>query len=282
MIPALPGLYVNLGAPVERPWSLATPVFIGSFAVGSELQDFIVSPDGTKLYFMSETNQRLNQYDFGTPFMITTLVNNGNLRNFGHNRPHGCAFKTDGTAFYYINYNGGSYSGALGTAKVYEFIMSTLWSVITGVWSPTVEGTAATHSQIPRFKPDGNKMYASGVLNSIPIGLRTLKQHSLNNWDIDSISDDSISISMGNNVGQGFTMRNNGSSLMQSKNILTGEGVQLYSMTDWDITGLTKIETFDPRPTMTQILGVHVTDDGKYMYLFENNTTGKIYQYSLF
>jgi len=169
--------------PAEGPagaWTVANASYDSkSFSITQEtqLQAFYFKDDGTKVYVLGITNDRVYQYSLSTAWDISTtsydtvsfLVNQDSA-------PRGLFFKPDGTAFYTV----GS-----GTDRVYQYSLSTAWDMSTASYASkfiSVSSQEANPQEV-FFKPDGTAFYVVGLNND------TVYQYSLSTaWDVTTAS----------------------------------------------------------------------------------------------
>jgi len=83
-------------------------------------------PDGTKLYFIGGTNDRVYEYSLSTAWDISTGSYNNVFFGVGSqaNNPSGVRFKSDGTKMYVSQYQGNSVGN-----YVYQYTLSTAWDI---------------------------------------------------------------------------------------------------------------------------------------------------------
>jgi len=155
---------------LSTPWMINTSTWEGSvsnFSIAS--QDLLITgiffkDDGTKMYFVGQTNDRVYSYSLSTPWMINTSVWEGTNSDFSvatqENNPSDIFFKPDGTRMYIIGETGDS---------VYSYSLSTPWMINTSTWEGTTSNMSfASQDAIGLglfFKPDGTKMYFGGTIN---------------------------------------------------------------------------------------------------------------------
>lgn len=111
-------------------------------------------PDGTKMYMIGSSSDRVYEYDLSTPWQINTAVvlNSFSVTAQGVT-PEGVSFKPDGTKMYIIE---------LTTNSVYEYNLSVAWDITTAVVLRSVSLAAygALGTDIT-FNDDGTRMYIS-------------------------------------------------------------------------------------------------------------------------
>ena len=152
---------VNLDS---QPWraNLVTGTIYANLDINSQdtvMTDLFFKPDGTKMYTVGQTNDRVYEYTLGTAWNVATA---GNVAAIGigtqETGPAGLFFKPDGTKMYVI----GSTSD-----RVFEYTLSTPWRVNTASnvgtsVATTSGGTSESTPQALFFRPDGSSYYIIG------------------------------------------------------------------------------------------------------------------------
>jgi sugar lactone lactonase YvrE len=153
---------VNLDS---QPWraNLVTGTVYANLDINSQdtvMSDLFFKLDGTKMYTIGQTNDRVYEYTLGTAWDVATASNVAAV-GIGTQEitPTGLFFKPDGTKMYVIGTN---------TDRVYEYTLSTPWQVNTasniGVSVATTSGgTSETAPAAVTFRPDGSSYYIIGT-----------------------------------------------------------------------------------------------------------------------
>lgn len=120
-------------------------------------------PDGTKVYVVGTTNDKVYQYALTTAWDISTGSYDSKSFSVSSQAdyPRGVFFNTNGDEMY-INAN------VYPTANVFKYTLSTAWDVSTASYS-SVSFSTASEGFYPTdlfFKPDGTKMYVSEENNN--------------------------------------------------------------------------------------------------------------------
>ena len=111
-------------------------------------------PDGTQLFFVGYSNDRVYSYNLSTPWFISSASPGPFFSVAGADAtPYSLAFHPDGTYMYV---------GGTATDTIYQYALSTPWDVSTSVLYKT---KAITQFSVAgpyglKFKPDGTKMFA--------------------------------------------------------------------------------------------------------------------------
>jgi sugar lactone lactonase YvrE len=141
---------------------LVTGTIFGNLDVNSQdtaMADCFFKPDGTKMYTVGQTNDRVYEYTLSTPWRVNTASNVAAISIAAQETvPTGLFFKPDGTKMYTIGQT---------NDRVYEYTLSTPWRVNTasnvGVSVATTSGgTSETTPNAVFFKPDGLSYYIIG------------------------------------------------------------------------------------------------------------------------
>lgn len=159
-------------------WDLSTASYSQSFSISSEEtspQGIRFKPDGTKMYVVGGS-RNVREYDLSTAWNISTASYSQAVAIGGFEfNPQGLYFRSDGVKMYIV--------GASGD-EVNEFTLSTAWDVTTA--SHVQLFSVASQDTTPTcifFKPDGKKMYVSGLAGD------DINQYDLSTaWDISTAS----------------------------------------------------------------------------------------------
>ena len=139
--------------------------------------------NGTSIYFVGVTNNRVYQYDLTTAYDLSTASYASKSFSFStqEGSPRGLAFNSDGTKMYTV-----------GTSNdtVYQYSLSTAYDVSTASYD-SVSFSVSSQDTAPigiQFNSDGTKMYILGSPTT------TIFQYSLSTgFDISTASYDSVS-----------------------------------------------------------------------------------------
>lgn len=207
-----------------RSWSLTNK----NLSVGTQdgaPTGLFFKPDGTKMYLIGGTNERVNQFTLSTPWDVTTAVVDATS----------LPIQSADTAMndIYISPDGLIlYSVGSANDRVYRFNLSTPWDVSTGVFANFL--SVIGYSTSPAglfFKPDGTKMFiVDSVINTVfTIDLSTP-------WDITTgVQTQSFVVSAENSISQSISFNNSGTTMY----ILDAglDDITQYTLSvPWDIT----------------------------------------------
>lgn len=127
-----------------------------SFSVSTEdstPSDIFFKPDGTKMYIIGYTSDRVHQYSLSTAWDITTASYDSKdaLITTQENTPHSLVFNSDGTSFY----------AAGNTADtIFQYDMTTAWDVSTASYAnKSVSLTSIGNINGININPDDDQIY---------------------------------------------------------------------------------------------------------------------------
>lgn len=140
-------------------WDVSTAVFNNSLLVSTQdngLSDLYLSPDGTRMYIVGTTNDRIYQYTLSTAWdvMSATFVNSLLVSAYA-TAPVGLYFKPDGTKCFIVDDT---------TDNVFGITLGTAWDITTGTQTETFSVTPFdTQVQAISFNNNGSMMYILGA-----------------------------------------------------------------------------------------------------------------------
>lgn len=142
-----------------KQWDVSTAVYLQEIpiAAGETYPTGIVfKPDGTKMYTIGASSDKVYEYDLSVQWDVSTAVFLQNIWVGAKElAPRDVSFKPDGKKMYTIGYDGDT---------VDEYDLSTQWDVSTAVYLQ--EFSVAAKETVPMgiyIKPDGTKMYTVGT-----------------------------------------------------------------------------------------------------------------------
>ena len=252
------------GATASVPYDLANSTevtFTSDPGVGGT-EDFVLSADGTRAYFLSSISG-VGIYSSDLPSAFTgsggswTAAGSYTTISSQESTPKGLRFKSDGTKFYVVGY---------GSDTVYQYSMSTAWDVSTGSYD-SVSFSVSTQSTTPfciSFSENGEHFY---ILDG---NTKTAYQYDLTTaWDISTASYSNNSISLSSPSGAvGLDVVDSGTKMFVS---FTGT-IKEYSLgTAYDISTAT-VGTDSVSLGFTSP-SIQILDNGGYMAL-ANGSSG--------
>jgi sugar lactone lactonase YvrE len=227
--------------------------------------------DGTKLYVVGTTNNRVYEFALSTAWEVDTNNTAGGGFYIGGQEASNqeIQFKDDGTKFYII-----------GTTNrtVYQYSCSTAWDVSTASYD-SKSFSVITQENVPAglfFKSDGTKFYVVGNTN------RAVYQYSCSiAWDVSTASYDSKSFGVGtqDTSPQGIIFKSDGTKFYVLGN--TSDTIYQYSCsTAWDVsTASYDSKSFSVATQEISPWGFTFKPDGTKFYIV-GNTNDTVYQYS--
>jgi hypothetical protein len=146
---------------LSTPWSVTSASFTASTSVAGQdttPRGIFFKPDGTKMFMVGDTNNKVYEYNLSTPWSVTSASFTASTSVAGQDTsPSGIFFKADGTKMYMVGF---------AANKANEYTLSTPWSVVTASFSASVLLTAQDSVLTGIFfKGDGTKMYILGSTN---------------------------------------------------------------------------------------------------------------------
>lgn len=144
-------------------------------------------PDGTAMYMLGQTNDRVYQYTLSTAWDVSTAsyASLSFLVSGQETNPTGLFFKPDGTAMYVVGQ---------AADTVFQYTLSTAWNVSTASYASKSFSVAAQDA-LPNslfFKSDGTAMYIVAATND-----RVFQYNLSTAWDVSTASYASISVLVG-------------------------------------------------------------------------------------
>jgi DNA-binding beta-propeller fold protein YncE len=238
-------------------WDISTASFLQvSVDLGmSAPQGLFFKPDGTKMYVVGSTADRVRVYDLSTAWNVTTASYVQNFSVAGQETgPTGVFFSTDGTNMYVVGVTGDD---------VNQYSLSTAWNVTTA--SYVRRKTVAAQETSPQglfFKSDGTKMYVVGASGN------DIGQYNLSTaWNVSTASfaaNKVISAQDGNPTAvffkpDGLTMYVTGTNL---------DDVFEYDLsTAWAVNTASYVQNFSVGGQDSAPSGIFFKPDGLKMYV---------------
>lgn len=223
-------------------------------------RDSYMSPDGTKLFVVTDVLNKIWRYDLSTPFDLSTAVYSGISGSSYTGTAYSIQLKPDGTEVYVSD---------SGASRVYQTTLVTPWdlSVVQGpVWT-TVEGTSCRSM---RIKKNGTKLYTSSQ------GTDRAYEYDLTvPWDITSAvytgnSLDLLSTS-GINTGN-IEISNDGTTLFHN---YYGQIKRFKMSTPWDLSTAVYQGSRSLPGTVSggnQAFGLSFTPGDEYLFVTNSGT----------
>jgi DNA-binding beta-propeller fold protein YncE len=252
-------------------FDLVRQYVLGGFDVGGQdtsPQGLFFKPDGTKMYITGITGDEVYQYNLSTAWDIGTATF---VHSFSvaaqESAPEGLFFKPDGTKMYIIGSGGDD---------VNEYNLSTAWDVSTASYLQNFSVAAQeTSPQGLFFKPDGLKMYITGITGD------DVNEYNLSTaWDVSTASYlQNFSVAAQETDPQGLFFKPDGLKMYVCGN--SGDDVNEYNLsTAWDISTASFLQNFSVRGQNSFPTGLFFKPDGTKMYIV-GPTQDRVYQYTL-
>jgi len=192
-------------------FNLSTASYTGlSFATNAQNgQPFgmVFKTDGTSMYTMDRSSDRIYQYDLSTAWNVSTATySNKSMSTVSqNNNPFGMTSSVDGTKMYMVG-TGGS------TPIIYQYNLSTAYDISTGSFSGNSFTLTGTNSS-----PDASFSEDGLTLFSISAGDDTVRQYTASTaYDVSTLSNDSATFNLEvlDTDPQGIAIINNGKSFL--------------------------------------------------------------------
>ena len=186
-------------------WSVSTASYVQNLSVNAQdtnPEGLFFKSDGTKMYVIGTTNDRVYEYSLSTAWDISTA---SYVQNFSvaaqSTNPQGIFLKPDGTVMYVA---------ATGLSKIYQYNLSTAWNISTASYIRNFDAsTQDTSITAAFFKDDGTKMYVLGNTGD------KVYQYDLSTaWDISTASYiQSFPVAAEESTPTGLSFRDDGTKL---------------------------------------------------------------------
>lgn len=266
-----------------------TSTFLGIGTVDTTPNGIFFKPDGTRLFFVGQTNDKIYQYNLSTPYNLATAGLAASCPITGETAPTGIFFKPDGTQVFYTG---------TGSDNIRRATLPTPWSLVGASGTTTVvaastitaiTGSAESTPQGLFISPSGEKVYLLGSSQD-----RVYQLTLTTGWDFNTINTGLSTSLLINTVETGPTGINfspdgsrmyicgNASVYNQPLGISTGQDrVHGFTLTTpWDIsTAVYNNETFlisqDTSPT-----DIEFNSSRTKMYIL-GDANDRIYEYNL-
>lgn len=227
----------------------------------TQAQAIAFGDNGTKMYIVGYTNDRIYQWDLSTAWDISTAsYSNKSLSvTTQEGEPRGLYIGDNGTKVYVV--------GPVND-QVRQYNLSTPWDISTGSY---VAGTSVlsqdSFQQGIYFKPDGTKMFMIGTTND------RVYEYSLSSaWDITTLSfTTSILVNSFDLVYLDIAFSSDGTRMY-----LAGDNdntIDMYTLsTAWDITTYsfsTQLSVGASPLGLASLYGMDVSSDGSKLYILD-------------
>lgn len=227
-------------------------------------------PDGTAMYVVGQSNDRVNQYSLSTPWLVTSSTFVNFISIVAQDTASTDVFFTsDGLTMYVL--------GDTANA-VFQYTLSVAWDITTATYaSKTFVFT--TQDATPAgiwFKPDGLTMYMLGVTND------AIYQYTLSvAWDVSTAAyaNKSFSVATQETGGGQLCLSADGTKFWLIGN--TGDDIGEYTIgTAWDITTSAFVNNFYIGFQETAAQGLFVDSTANNRVYIVGTTNDTVYQYN--
>lgn len=283
---------MSAGSDIDAVYSLTGAVYVGTSGAlnlskdsGDTIRGLFIHPDGSTIWIGSYETRFVYEFALSTPNLITSINTTataihdftGDLATVTARAITGVAFNADGTRFF------ASYAT---TDLVYQWTVSTPWDLTSTV--TLVDGTVATRAGPPApiaFTPDGTRIVTIRFGSTVIVAQYLLSTP----WDLDTngSNEGTLSSAVGTDGAGGGAFRGGtGDYWYQDDNDNPNGNIILSSLDSPNsiVAGITTHSTLDVSAHSTTHSGLHLSRDGKQLFIGTFNTGGadqKIFQYSL-
>jgi len=225
-------------------------------------------PDGSQLYVVGFSNDKVYQYGLSTAFDISTasFSQSFNVRP-QDGSPKGLAFKPDGGQLYVVG---------LSNGKVYQYGLSTAFDISTASFSQSFDVSARDSApEGLAFKPDGGQLYVVGRSNN------NVYQYGLSTaFDISTAGFiQSFDVSAQDTDPEGLAFKPDGSQLYVVGR--SNDNVYQYGLsTAFDISTASFSQSLDVSAQDGSPAGLAFKPDGGQLYVI-GNSNDNVYQYAV-
>ena len=169
-------------------YDIANASHYGNMSIETQLtspEGMEISSDGTKIYVVGRTTDKVFEYVLSTPWDVTTgSYNSVEFSVLSQTTyPTDIAFKPDGTKMYICTSN---------EDKVFQYSLSTAWDLSTASYDSVSFDTSDEENNVQAlaFSNDGTKMYTAGLEfdDVVEYDLSTA-------WDVSTASHNSVTLS---------------------------------------------------------------------------------------
>lgn len=259
---------------LTTPWDIGNRETFKSLTItgqDSAPQNFVFKPDGTKMYTVGLTNDRIYQYNLATPFDITTTTYDNKFFALPTNQtsPSSLYFRDDGLRVYVWDYD---------YDRCHEYRLSTAWDISTASWVKNrILNFLNQNARGFAFKPDGTKVY---VIDSAD---NAIYQYSLSTaWDINTLTYENkvFNASAIESGCAGVELSADGTFVYFIGS--TNDRIFQYKLnTAWDIsTAVSSVKSFSLSGQDSSMQGGAFSWDGLKFYAV-GYTNDRVYQYNL-
>ena len=256
---------------VVEGWNVSTAVFNQSFSVtaqdGGPSGPFF-KPDGTKMYIVGDSTDRVYEYNLSTAWDISTaaLLQSLNVASLGATIRNIC-FKPDGTKMYIM---------VQLADNVVEYSLSTAWDISTAVFLQSFNVSAKDTDPFGLFfRPDGIKMYVLGFSSD------SVHEYTLATaWNVSTAAFfQSFSVAGQASVPTGLFFKPDGLKMYVVDN--ASDNVSEYNLgTAWNVSTAAFFQSFNVTARENSPFGLFFKFDGTKMYIL-GSVSSAVVEYDL-
>ena len=302
-------------------YDVTTATYLQNFLVSGQdgiPQDVTFNTDGTKMYMLGSSSDRVNEYTLSTGFDVSTAVYSQNLVvTTEDTNATGMSFNADGTKMFIVgSTNDRVYEYTLGTGfdvstasyvqyksiateeltatdvtfnsdgtemytigttgdTVDQYNLSTGFDVSTASYAQNFSVTSQDSTpQDVLFKPDGTRMYMVGISND-----RVYQYKLSTGFDVSTATMPAFSFASQENSPMGFAFNSTGSKMYAIGT--TGDDINEYNLsTNFDVTSASYLQNFSVATHNNNSHGTTLSSDGTKMFVIDN-AYDKVMQYNL-
>ena len=234
-------------------WDVSTATYDSvSFSLISQdatPRGLFFKPDGTKMYVVGATNDKVYEYSLSTAWSISSA---SYVQDFSisaqETTPSGISFLEDGATMYI--------SGQAGD-DINEYALSTPWDISTASYTQNFSVASQTVNPVDLFfKPDGSMLFVLAERDGGNNQINKALQYTFGGF----------SVATQETSPQGIFFKPDGTKMYIVG--LTGDAVYEYNLsTDWDITTASYLQNFSVSSQEANPSDLFFKDDGTKMYI---------------
>jgi len=233
-----------------------------SFSIGwqdSAMEGMSFKSDGTKMYLLGDTNNKVYQYTLSTAWDLASASYDSISFASIDIQPYWLFFSPDGTKMYICGIN---------QDRVHQYTLSTAWDLSTASYDSKnfyTWGQEAVPSAL-FFKPDGTKMYICGNIND------RVYQYSLSTaWDVSTASYDSKNFQLTNISWASSFFFNSTWWKMYGANLSDGNMYEYDLTTFWDVS-TASYNSVTKNLSTPDVTAINFSTDWSLFYMLSKNT----------
>ena len=227
-------------------------------------------PDGTAMYIVGPSNDRVNQYSLSTPWLVTSATFVNFISIVAQDTSSSDVFfKPDGLTMYVLGDTNNT---------VFQYTLSSAWDITTATYA-TKSFVFTTQDATPAgiwFKPDGLTMYMLGTTSD------AIYQYTLSvAWDVSTATYASKSFSVATQEATGgqLCLSADGTKFWMVGAV--GDDISEYTIgTAWDITTSVFVNNFYIGFQETNALGLFVDSSASNRVYILGSNNDTVYQYN--